>query len=248
MTVLQIDFIGEVHRVVPGSDFSFGRDADLVIDTNRHLHRRLGLFRFSEAGWCLHNTGSAIVLEVCDKLSFSRLTIAPGASAPIAFASSQVRFQAGRSRYEFDIDVDLALATAGLTDLTDRGAPTVTASNVPLNDEQRLLLTALAEPLLAAGRVGLTDLPTNRGVADQLGWTITKFNRKLDALCTKFTKLGVPGLKGDQGSLASSRRERLIDHVVTVGIITKRDLGLLDDDDTDGQDGTDGTDELEDDS
>lgn len=226
--MLRIDFIGEIHDVLPGHDFSFGRDADLVIDTNRHLHRRLGLFRFAQTGWFIHNTGSAIVLELCDKLSLSRLTVAPGASAPVAFASSQVRFQAGRSRYEFDVAVDLEAATA-LTEIPfGAGAATVTASNVPLNPEQRLLLTALAEPLLADGRVGLTDLPTNRFVASRLGWTLTKFNRKLDSLCSKFTKLGVTGLKGEPGALASSRRERLIDHVVTVGVITKKDLDLLD--------------------
>ena len=48
---------------------------------------------------------------------------------------------------------------------------------------------------------GVADLPTNRHVADRLGWTITKFNRKLDTLCVKFEKLGVAGLRGEQSAV-----------------------------------------------
>ena len=58
-------------------------------------------------------------------------------------------------------------------------------------------------------------------------WTITKFNRKLDNLCTKFDRLGVRGIKGDLGGMALSRRERLINHVITARIVTVDDLAEL---------------------
>ena len=58
---------------------------------------------------------------------------------------------------------------------------------------------------------------------------MTKFNRKLDNLCARFDRLGVPGLKGDVAGLASNRRERLVDHVITTGIIRPDDLQRLHD-------------------
>ena len=85
--------------------------------------------------------------------------------------------------------------------------------------EQRLLLVALAEAQLRDPSAVL-DLPTNRQIAASLGWTITKYNRKLDGLCVKFAAHGVSGLRGSTRSRATapaprrprSRRVRLADH------------------------------------
>ncbi len=224
---LRLDFAGEIHELKPGKDFSFGRSADLEIDTNRYLHRRLGLFRWLGGTWWLFNVGSAIALEVCDLHTPSRLLIVPGARAPLPFTHSAIRFQAGRSTYELEVTTQ-AVGPNGLVIDTDHGTPTATASDIPLNDEQRLLLTALAQIRLTDRAAPLSALPTNREVADQLGWTRTKFNRKLDYLCVKFGQLGVDGLKGDAATLAGNRRERLVDHVLMVGLVTADDLALLD--------------------
>ena len=66
---------------------------------------------------------------------------------------------------------------------------TTTASSLPLTDEQRLLLVALAEPRLR-DVPGSEQMPTNRQIAHMFGWTITKFNRKLDGLCIKYAAAG----------------------------------------------------------
>ena len=226
MSVLRISLEDEHVLVGPDRELSFGRDADLCIDTNPHLHRRLGVLRFHDGAWWLVNVGSAIALDICDSVTPSTMTIAPGASAPLPFATSTVRFSAGSSSYELRVDTPLAGGDLEPGDPAE-GETTVTASRVGLNHEQRLLLVTLGQRRLQNPALAISELPTNRQVAASLGWSVTKFNRKLDNLCAKFDRLGVSGLKGDIGGLALNRRERLVEHVITVGLITAADLELL---------------------
>lgn len=227
MTALDIAFAGEMKRLEPSTELTFGRAADIEIDTNQHLHRRLGRFSFREGSWWLSNVGSAIALDICDASSPSKMTITPGTAAPIPFAANLIRFHAGQSSYELEVRLILADRVEAIDD-PSAGTPTITAARVPLNHEQLLLLVALAEPRLRHRGAPSSEIPPNRVVTTRLGWSTTKFNRKLDNLCAKFDKLGVSGLKGDLGGLASKRRERLVDHIVTVGIVEPRHLELLD--------------------
>jgi hypothetical protein len=64
-------------------------------------------------------------------------------------------------------------------------------------------------------------------LALRLGWTLTKFNRKLDHLCAKLAREGVRGLRGGPDALATDRREALVEHAITVGLVSDDDLGLL---------------------
>lgn len=226
MNELKVEFAGAIHILEGGERLTFGRDADLEIDTNPYLHRRVGVFRQRNGDWWVSNTGSAIAIEVCDDASPSRLTVAPGTSTPVPFRDSVVRFQAGPSVYE----LNLAMPDSPSFDEspeTTFGPPTIASSEVPLNDEQRLLLVTLAEERLRDRGAPRSAIPPNRAVCQRLGWSTTKFNRKLDNLCAKFHRLGVAGLKGDSGALASNRRERLVDHVLTAGLISRADLELL---------------------
>ena len=70
---LTVDLAGEIVELSPPTldgdgpmQTTFGRVADIEIDTNRYLHRRVGAFRWRSGAWWLHNLGSAIVLEVAD--------------------------------------------------------------------------------------------------------------------------------------------------------------------------------------
>jgi len=225
MSDLEVTFMDEAHRIGVSEALTFGRSADLEIDANRHLHRVLGRFENLDGVWWLLNVGSAIGLDVLDTNSSSRLSLAPGTDIPLPFQDFRVLFSAGRSNYEIEATVLQQRPAFAASDVTSSGNTTVTAAEATLNDEQRLLLTALAEQRLETGLV--LELPANKEIASRLGWTVKKFDRKLDNLCTKFDRLGVSGLKGDQGGLATNRRNRLVDHVITVGLITADDLALL---------------------
>lgn len=102
-----------------------------------------------------------------------------------------------------------------------------TLRGVLLNQEQRLLLVALAESRLRSDGLRPSTLPASKEAAGRLGWTVTKFNRKLDHLCQVLTKSGVRGLHGGPGELASQRRARLVQHAIASGMVTAEHLSLL---------------------
>lgn len=223
---LAVEFLGEEYAVSPGDSFAFGRSADLSIDENNHLHRRLGQFDFADGMWWLHNIGSALTIEVIDRNSPSRLTLAPGASTALVFEEACLRFQAGPSQYEVNVDVPLLRPTVEATETTD-GVPTVTGSQLTFTADQFLCILSLAEPRLR-DRASV-DIPTNKAAAARLGWKITKFNRKLDNVCNKVGNAGVPGLHGGAGALATKRRERLVDYALATSVVAPADLARLDD-------------------
>ena len=235
---LAVEFLGDQRLLSPGEELTFGRAADLVIDENRYLHRVLGRFSSSAGWWWLSNLGSSIPITVSDARSPSFTRLAPGATTAISFDSAAVSFDAGGATYELLVDVlrDEATEADDDADVDDEEAEddpawsaevTTTASSLPMSAEQRLLLVALAEAQLRDPSAVL-DLPTNRQIAASLGWTITKYNRKLDGLCVKFAAHGVAGLRGSTDALARDRRLRLVDHALHAGVVTPADLALLD--------------------
>ena len=229
---LNVDFIGEVIVVEPGDELTFGRQADLHIDDNRHLHRVLGRFWSHGDSWWLTNEGRSITIQIADADSRSNVMLAPGSEIALSFPNSILRFRAGVTDYEVIVRVPDRGEQDGDDDdddpleADDSEVDTIALGDVLLTDEQRLLLLALAEGTLRDPH-NSDELPTNRAVARRLGWSITKFNRKLDNLCNRFAKLGVGGLRGSIDQLATDRRRRLVDHAVESGLITPSQLALL---------------------
>lgn len=230
---LRVEFCGEEYSAAPGETLTFGRSADIVIDENRFLHRVLGEFTHLNGLWWLANLGTSIAVGLHDDRSPSMSRIAPGSSVPLVFSASTVRFDAGGTTYEMtldlvgddddsgtDIEVDHDAAAEPDLEESALAEMTTTTTSLPLTDDQFELLRALARPLLG----GEGSLPTNRQLASSLGWTVTKWNRKLDGLCSKFTKAGVTGLHGSADRLAKDRRTRLAEHVVHAGIVRSEHL------------------------
>ena len=222
---LKIDFAGEVHELSSDDTLEFGRGADLNIDSNPFLHRRVGRFEHKSGLWFLSNVGRSIHLVVVDSDTLSQATVAPGREIALTFLPATVRFRAGRSTYE--ILVEGEGAKSDLAAQPSKSFDTVTASNIPMTPSQRLLVLALAEPTLRGPTAGL-QIPANKQAAARLNWSITKFNRKLDNVCAKLTKAGVAGLHGAPGSLAANRRRALVEFALQSGMVTTDDLDLLD--------------------
>ncbi len=230
---LHVDYCGEVTSVETSDELTFGRAGDLRIDDNPHLHRVLGRLWARGEQWWLSNEGGAISMQIADADSRSNVVLAPGSEIALSFPNSIVRFRAGITDYEIGLrvpdredeeedDDDEDGEAAWDDEFTD----TIGLSDVPLTDEQRLLLLALAESTLRDPH-SKEELPANRAVARRLGWSITKFNRKLDNLCNRFTKLGVGGLRGSIDQLATDRRRRLVEHAIESGLISAGQLGRL---------------------
>ena len=102
---LYVDFIGELTPVEPGDELTFGRQADLHIDDNRHLHRVLGRFWSRGDAWWLTNEGRSITIQIADADSRSSVQLAPGSEIALSFPNSVLRFRAGITDYEVIVRV-----------------------------------------------------------------------------------------------------------------------------------------------
>lgn len=230
-TTPTIEFCGETI-VVDHQPFTIGRDADLVVDDdNRFLHRQflaLSEQPLAERGglWLLANVGGQLTATVSDRDGRLEAFLAPGAYLPLVFDHTVVRFTAGPTTYEFTVQLPDPAFAASDVDHNEQGDTTI-GRTVMTPDQLRLVL-ALAEPaLIGTGRAGST-LPSSGEAAQRLGWTTTKFNRKLDNVCQKLAAQGVRGLHGEPGRLASNRRARLVEYALAVRLVTRDDLHLLD--------------------
>lgn len=223
---LRIEYCGEWYAPSPARAFSIGRDADLTVDDNPYLHRRFLELTRRQGLWWLANCGSQLAATISDGDGRFQAWLAPEGHVPLVFEEVQVRFTAGPTTYE----VNLHLSAAPFSSSAGRsgGSGDTTLGRVVLTPDQKRLILTLAEPTLTAQGQGRVSLPTSSVAAARLGWSITKFNRKLDNVCQKLKRAGVRGLHGGPDELASDRRGRLVEYALAVRLVTVEDLPLLD--------------------
>lgn len=221
-----LEFCGEI-AVVDREPFTIGRDADLVIEEdNRFMHRHFLTLSSRQGVWLLTNAGAQLTATVSDLDGRLEAFLAPGAVLPIVFEHTLVRFTAGPTTYEFTIELPMPTFSASRIEQADSGDTTI--GRVVMTPDQLRLVLALAEPALRGGNRAATTMPSSADAAGRLGWTTTKFNRKLDNVCQKLATQGVRGLHGEPGRLASNRRARLVEYALAVRLVTRHDLDLLD--------------------
>ncbi|MFM9376159.1 hypothetical protein [Gordonia sp. VNK21] len=221
-----VEFCGERFAVVPGRPFVIGREATLVVDDNPYLHRRfLGLH--DESGlWWLTNLGTRLSATVTSADGGVTATLGPGARLPLVFGHTTIVFSAGQTTYELHVHAGAPTPSAlpeqeFVGGDTTRGVPTFT-------DSQRLAILVLAEPILRRDGTGASAIPSSAQAAARLGWSLTKFNRKLDNVCDKLDLIGVAGMRAGGGRLATNRRLRLVEYALSTQVISRADLPLLD--------------------
>ena len=226
MKPLRVEYVGEWYDVVEPDGLSIGRESELVIDENPFLHRRF-LQIYPENGlWWLGNTGNLLSATVTDPSGQIQAWLAPGARLPIVFERMHVLFSAGSTTYDFTIHGDKEYFASSSSFMDRSGATTI--DPIPLTSSQRLFIVALCENVLRERAGGHGQIPSSAATAKRLGWTLTAFNRKLDNVCDKLDRSGVPGLRGGRGNLAVNRKARLIEYAVSSRLVTTEDLALLD--------------------
>lgn len=222
---LTIDFCGERTELEPGRPFTIGRDADLNIDTNPYLHRRMLELDWADGVWWLRNTGSRIAATLSVDNGVMQAWLSPGARVPIMFARTTVVVSAGPVTYELTLHMSAPQFTPPSRPAL-HGESTI--GEVTLTRPQQRLIVSLAEPMLRAEGGSVSQIPSSRQAAERLGVPLKSFNRKLDQVCEKLTRLGVSGLRGGPGALALQRRARLVEYAVAARLVTAADLPLLD--------------------
>jgi hypothetical protein len=229
---LHVVFIDELTVLDPEMTLTFGRTGDITVDeANKYMHRVVGTFFHQDNVWWLtNNSKHGHLTHVGGNGALSRLP--PASVTALTQREGVVRFEAGPSTYELGWarpgDQPAIVPPAAGVDLEASSAEATTQFGVVrLNEEQRLLLTALAERRLVDSTADANDLPSNASVAHRLGWSGKKLDRKLDYLCARLDSEGVRGLRGEKGGEAVDRRSRLVEHVIESGMIRQRDLDLL---------------------
>ncbi|MGN6327272.1 hypothetical protein [Pseudolysinimonas sp.] len=225
---LQVRY-GDVRaEVAPGSEFSIGRDADLTVDDNPYVQRRFLRLHIEGGLWWIENTGR-LSARLTDGSGQLQASLPPGTRLPLVFDRTRIVFAAGTANYELEVSSDAPVFGPPVATTPTASTPTADlVGHVPLTRGQRRLIVALAEPLLRDRPTGRAEIPGSAEAADRLGWTLTAFNRKLDTVCEKLDRIGVTGLRGGRGNLATNRRLRLVEHAVATRLVTVDDLGLLD--------------------
>lgn len=226
---LLIDFIDERFEASTEEELTFGRAAFVVLDEeNEFMSRIVGSFVFHQGSWWVRNTSSTAELTVTGDTG-ARKTLPPGTADPLTSAAGTIRFRAGRSNYELGFaladppsppDSAPIASSAAAEDIP----PTEEFGIVPLNAEQRAMLGLFAESWLRDPAAARHQIPPNADVAHRLGWSLRKLDRKLDYLCARLSDAGVQGLRGAKGGEATDRRRRLVEHVISVRLITAADL------------------------
>ena len=222
-----VEFCGESTSVDPLSTLTVGREADITIDDNPFLHRVFLAFAQQNGIWLVSNVGTQLSATVANADGQVEAFLGPGASLPLVFSSTVVSFTAGPTSYELTITNPTAAYRAPTLSTVSASATTVGPTS--LTRDQRLLIVALAEPRLRGDGRASVVIPSSAAAARRLGWTSSKFTRKLDNVCEKLSKLGVRGLLGDSGTHASNRRARLVEYAVATRLVTRSDLDSLDD-------------------
>lgn len=221
-----VHFCGEEYEPEPTVPFVIGREGDLIIDEdNSFLHRQFLAVSFSEGLWWLTNIGARLSATIADPEGSFQGWVAPGARVPVVFPTLVVWFTAGPTTYDFEIRS--ATSCFAHFPVAKESDGMVTLGPVALTGEQKLLLVALCEGLLRDRAGGAVNIPKSAELAGRLGWPVTKFNRKLDAICEKFADAGVRGLRGGQVGAAASRKARLAEYAMAGRLVSVEDLALL---------------------
>ena len=226
MSTLLVDFAGEIHQVQPGEEFTIGRCGNLVIDDNPYLHRNFLAIRHDGKIWWIHNVGSRIPARLSDVNRLIESTLTQGSAMPLVFESMLLTFHAGNTSYE--LEISLASAVYQTVVISEDNGGETTLGETQFTHSQLLVILALAEPVLRRAGVGAWQIPSAVEAAQRLGWTQTRFNRKLDNVCDKLDKAGVRGLHGGPTSQAHSRRANLVDWAVSSRLVTADHLPALD--------------------
>ena len=223
-----VDFCGERFDAPTDQPLTIGREGDVQIDDNPFLHRHFLQVTRENDLWWLTNVGSTLTATIADPKGLFQAYLAPGARIPLVLDKLTVWFTAGPTTYDFDVIVSAPAYTPvdnDAVDLPESGEMTV--GRVTLTPDQKILIVALCEDFLRRATAGTGQVPSSADAAARLGWTVTKFNRKLDNVCQKFADAGIRGLHGGPGKLASNRKSRLVEHALSTRIVTRKDLALL---------------------
>lgn len=198
-SLLVDDLIGHSQLLTVSESATLGRQGDILLASDDPAMHRTFLQVWSNGSqWFLKNVGTFIAATIQPPAAcgYGRTVLSPGSIEVLHPGTSTVYFSTATMSYECELTVMQPLRSPEPSLPPD--GPFTTHVFEP-NEEQCLLLKTLAQPLVenpaAEPRV---VVGTQRELAEALGWTEKKVERKIQTLAETLQKLGVPQFQPGQ--------------------------------------------------
>ena len=185
------DLLGNRVILEAGQEAIVGRSGTFPVGTDDvFLHRSLFQVWYGGLGWMIANRGRHIPLDIEPRASRSltRIHLGPGAVTVMPAGPSAITFTTPERHYEIHIDIP-STGISRPSQLNTFDGDITHARHIP-NEDQRIMLDALAAPLIKNPGANDGDLPTVKELAEQLGWTEKKTNQKIERLCQRLAQDG----------------------------------------------------------
>jgi hypothetical protein len=185
------DLLGNRVILEAGQEAIVGRSGTFPVGTDDvFLHRSLFQVWYGGLGWMIANRGRHIPLDIEPRgsRSLTRIHLGPGAVTVMPAGPSAITFTAPERHYEIHIDIP-STGISRPSQLNTFDGDITHARHIP-NEDQRIMLDALAAPLIKNPGANDGDLPSVKELAEQLGWTEKKTNQKIERLCQRLAQDG----------------------------------------------------------
>jgi hypothetical protein len=211
------------YELGAADSLTFGRDPSCSVcldPDDLGISRLAGSIERDDANWWVINRSSGRPLEVVDEIGI-RTLLAPGRRLAVVGPLTVV-VEGSVRRHALAVDpVEAAAGPTGPGARPDDIRPTVTASEVVINDQDRLALVALFAGYLEPFPRYDPHPKSYADAATRLGWPRTTLVKRIEYLRSRLSGAGVPNLQGDN-ALAS-----LAEWALVTGALSRDDLGLL---------------------
>ena len=211
----------EHWQVMPDVPLTFGRASSCTIcldPDDPGISRLAGSVDHQAGTWWLTNRSTTRPLVVVSQLGL-RTVLEPGRRLALDQPLT-VEVEGSIRRHALLVDAPAEARPPAVDAATAGGLETIGATLTYREADRQALAALLEGYLLPFPRYD----PRPRSYADaaeRLGWPKTTVMKRVEYLRTRLTKAGVPNLVGDKAL------ERLAEHVLATGVITKEDLALL---------------------
>ena len=229
----------QTWRLRPGETFTFGRapTSSAVLPAGDHgLSRRAGSFSYHLDSWWVRNDSGSSLLYLSGDLGF-RVDLPPGMRAPLQQWHIKVRLHGALGDYTMRLRLPDLDDVPDAPDVADAPGPetrpakrrrarpesivTSTHHRPSLSEGDRLVLAARFEEYLTWRHVGEPAPKSAADTAARIGWQTHTVIKRCENIRNRFTRLGIPGLRGPRAL------EELARLLISTGTLTADDLRCL---------------------
>lgn len=200
-----------MHRIkingeefLPGKEITIGRTGNIVIGTDdKNMHRKALKIYHTDVRWVLENLSGYYHAKISAELTkWNPTEVPPKKSATLQHLTNKVQFGPKQGNYTVTIicPPPPILGKRQTEDID--GDPTIMPPSSNYDEERKQLLRVLAKHLAESQEAGHKDLPSDKELAAELGWTEKKTQQKISRFIETLKSRGVPTYRTNKLCLA----------------------------------------------